>query len=132
MAVRLGQCLGPDGARPAACLFRVGHRLALGRGGAAQSVQGARLLRALLEVPWRELYEGRPILVPEMPRTYVPTLFAVQMPEVFLALSVSGAAGALVAALFGSAPAARRAQYMLLVAAAMFPVLLTVVERPVM
>lgn len=84
------------------------------------------------EKPWKELYEGRPILVPNMPRTYVPTLFAIQMPELFLGLSVAGAAGALVSALFGKGSAIRRAQFMLVLAAALFPVLLTVVERPVM
>lgn len=84
------------------------------------------------EVPWRELYEGRPVLVPDMPRTYVPTLFAVQMPEFFLALSVAGMGGALVASLFGKAAPNRRAQLMLVLTAALFPILLTVVTRPVM
>lgn len=84
------------------------------------------------EVPWRELYEGRPVLVPDMPRTYVPTLFAVQMPELFLGLSLSGAAGALVAAFFGKASGTRRAALLLIVSAAAFPILLTVVTRPVM
>jgi hypothetical protein len=84
------------------------------------------------EVPWRELYEGRPVLVPDMPRTYVPTLFAVQMPELFLALSLSGAAGALVAAFFGKASSTRRAGLLLMFLAAAFPILLTVVTRPVM
>lgn len=84
------------------------------------------------EVPWRELYEGRPVLVPDMPRTYVPTLFAVQMPELFLALSLSGAAGALVAAFFGKASSTRRAALLLMFSAAAFPILLTVVTRPVM
>ncbi|TCT02986.1 ArnT family glycosyltransferase [Aquabacter spiritensis] len=84
------------------------------------------------EVPWRELYEGRPILVPDMPRTYVPTLFAVQMPELFLGLALAGAAGALVGALAGKAPPTRRAQLMLIAAAALFPILLTVATRPVM
>lgn len=84
------------------------------------------------EVPWSELYEGRPVLVPNMPRTYVPTLFAVQMPEIFLALSLSGAAGALVGAFFGKGSATYRAQLILIVAAAIFPIIVTVVERPVM
>ncbi len=84
------------------------------------------------EVPWRELYEGRPVLVPDMPRTYEPTLFAVQMPELFLALSLSGAAGALVAAFFGKASSTRRAGLLLMFLAAAFPILLTVVTRPVM
>lgn len=84
------------------------------------------------EVPWREMFEGRLIWVPDMPRTYVPTLFSVQMPELFLGLAVGGIGGAIVAAFFGSAPASKRARLVLIVAAAVFPVMLTVVTRPVM
>ncbi|MEP9353945.1 glycosyltransferase family 39 protein [Xanthobacter sp. KR7-65] len=84
------------------------------------------------EVPWREMFEGRPILVPDMPRTYVPTLFSVQMPEVFLGLSIAGMAGALVAAVVGKDTPARRAALVLVLTAAVFPVLLTVATRPVM
>ncbi|WP_127089937.1 ArnT family glycosyltransferase [Aquabacter cavernae] len=132
MAGRLGQCLA---------LMALGLPLAyftLGIVWPWAVVDPLNPMKALAyyahfwEVPWRELYEGRPILVPDMPRTYVPTLFAVQMPELFLALGVAGTAGALVGALFGSAAPTRRAQYMLLAAAALFPILLTVVERPVM
>ncbi|MEW6122468.1 MAG: glycosyltransferase family 39 protein [Pseudomonadota bacterium] len=132
MAGRLGQCLA---------LMALGLPLAyftLGIVWPWAVVDPLNPLKALAyyahfwEVPWRELYEGRPILVPDMPRTYVPTLFAVQMPEMFLALAVAGTAGALVGALFGSAAPARRAQFMLLAAAALFPILITVVERPVM
>lgn len=83
------------------------------------------------EVPWKELYEGQPILVPDMPRTYVPTLFAVQMPEMFLGLAVSGLAGALYGALFGNGTPVQRAKLMLIAAAALFPVMLTVISRPV-
>ena len=35
------------------------------------------------EKPWSELYGGAVILVTDMPRSYVPTLFALQLPEVF-------------------------------------------------
>lgn len=84
------------------------------------------------EVPWREMFEGRPILVPDMPRTYVPTLFSVQMPELFLGLAVGGAAGAIVSAFVGKDTPAKRARLVLIVTAAAFPVLLTVVTRPVM
>ncbi|WP_296578314.1 glycosyltransferase family 39 protein [Xanthobacter sp.] len=84
------------------------------------------------EVPWREMFEGRPILVPDMPRTYVPTLFSVQMPELFLGLAVAGAAGAIVSAFVGKDTPAKRARLVLIVTAAAFPVLLTVVTRPVM
>ncbi|MFG1461807.1 glycosyltransferase family 39 protein [Xanthobacter sp. DSM 24535] len=84
------------------------------------------------EVPWRELYEGRQVLVPDMPRTYVPTLLSVQMPEIFLGLSIIGAAGAGLGAFFGKGSSTRRAMLLLIASAAAFPILLTVVTRPVM
>ncbi|MFG1478106.1 glycosyltransferase family 39 protein [Xanthobacter sp. V4C-4] len=83
------------------------------------------------EVPWREMFEGRPILVPDMPRSYVPTLFSVQMPELFLGLTLAGAAGALVAVVAGRDTPARRARLIVVVMAAMFPILLVVTTRPV-
>src|SRR5262245_45299631 len=39
------------------------------------------------EKPWQELFDGRVISVPEMPRSYVPTLFALKLPII---LSVLG------------------------------------------
>lgn len=83
------------------------------------------------EVPWREMFEGRPILVPDMPRSYVPTLFSVQMPELFLALTLAGAAGALVAVFAGRDAPARRARLIVVLMAALFPILLVVTTRPV-
>jgi len=83
------------------------------------------------EVPWREMFEGRAILVPEMPRSYVPVLFSVQMPELFLGLALAGGAGSVVAALFGTDTPAKRARLVLIVAAAFFPVALTVATKPV-
>ena len=50
------------------------------------------------EKPWHELFGGELISVPDMPRSYAPTLFALELPEIFLVLGLAGAAGALVAA----------------------------------
>ncbi|MGR7996276.1 ArnT family glycosyltransferase [Xanthobacter sp. ZOL 2024] len=83
------------------------------------------------EVPWREMFEGRPILVPDMPRSYVPTLFSVQMPELFLGLAVAGAVGSVVAVFAGRDTPARRARLILVVMAALFPIALVVTTRPV-
>jgi len=44
------------------------------------------------------LFGGTLILVTDMPRSYVPTLLALQLPELFLLLGIGGTAGALVAA----------------------------------
>ena len=61
------------------------------------------------EKPWQELFDGRLIPVPNMPRSYVPTLFALKLPIVLSALGFGGAAGALVAVFRGSVAVNRRA-----------------------
>ncbi len=45
------------------------------------------------EKPWRELFDGQLIPVPDMPRSYVPTLAALQLPEILLALGLCGIGG---------------------------------------
>jgi hypothetical protein len=84
------------------------------------------------EAPWRELFAGELILVPDMPRSYVPTLFALQLPEIFVALAVSGALGALYVAFRRDLPPRRRAIFLCLVMAAVFPIALAVAFRPAM
>jgi hypothetical protein len=84
------------------------------------------------EKPWHELFAGEIVTVTEMPRNYVPTLFALQMPEIFLALALAGAAGALIAACRRSLPANRRAVFLLVVLAATLPILATILARPAM
>jgi hypothetical protein len=90
----------------------------------------------VFEKPWRELFDGQLIPVDDMSRSYVPTLFAVQVPELMLALGLGGTAGALVAALWGrardAAAAGRRAALFSTVLAVTLPILLTVAARPVM
>ena len=42
------------------------------------------------EKPWKEMFDGALVSVPDMPWSYLPTLFALQLPEVLLALLVGG------------------------------------------
>jgi hypothetical protein len=84
------------------------------------------------EKPWRELFGGELILVPDMPRLYVPTLLALQLPEIFLALALAGSAGALIAACRRGLAANRRAILALVVLAATLPIVVTVLARPAM
>ena len=89
------------------------------------------------EKPWRELFDGRLILVPDMPRSYVPTLVALTLPEVMLLLGLCGTVGAIIATARGEperpdALAGRRAALLAVVLAAVFPVLITVATRPAM
>src|SRR5438128_3585056 len=45
------------------------------------------------EKPWKEMFDGAIVSVPDMPWSYLPTLFALQLPEVLLALLIAGVAG---------------------------------------
>jgi 4-amino-4-deoxy-L-arabinose transferase-like glycosyltransferase len=87
------------------------------------------------EKPWRELFDGQLIPVVDMPRHYVPTLVALKLPELMLALGLCGAAGVIIAAArdrqHGGA-AGRRAALFAVALAATLPVLVTVVARPAM
>ena len=89
------------------------------------------------ERPWRELFDGQMILVPDMPRSYVPTLAALTLPELMLALGFCGMVGAIVVAARGrpgrlGASAGRRAALLAVVLAALLPVVVTVATRPAM
>lgn len=86
------------------------------------------------EKPWRELFDGRLIPITQMPRSYVPTLFALKVPELMLALGLCGTAGALCAAArgadLGPVAAGRRAALVAVALAALLPVLVTIAARP--
>ncbi len=84
------------------------------------------------EKPWRELFGGSLIPVVDMPRYYVPTLFALKMPEVMLALALPGLALALRDAGRHDVPLLRRANLLMLAVAATLPILVTVATRPAM
>jgi len=88
------------------------------------------------EKPWRELFDGQLIPVIDMPRSYVPTLFALNVPELMLALGLGGMVGAIVAIAKGgdrsTDDAGRRAAFFAVVLAAALPILITVATRPFM
>lgn len=84
------------------------------------------------EKPWKEMFDGAPVLVPDMPRSYVPTLFALKMPELMLVLGVGGIAAAFAAAFRRDIAHRRRAVLLLLAIAATLPIALTVVAHPAM
>jgi Dolichyl-phosphate-mannose-protein mannosyltransferase len=84
------------------------------------------------EKPWKEMFDGVAILVPDMPRTYLPTLFALKEPEIVLLLSSVGTAGALLAAMRRGLPTSHRATLLLIALAAVLPVVVTVIARPAM
>ena len=89
------------------------------------------------EKPWRELFDGQLIPVPDMPRRYVPTLLALTLPELMLALGLGGSIGAFIESVRGdgsssTANLGRRAALSAVILAALLPVLVTVIARPAM
>jgi hypothetical protein len=84
------------------------------------------------EKPWQELFAGQLISPPDMPRSYVPALFALKLPEIFSALGFGGAAGALVAAARRDVAVNRRAIFLVLALAALLPLAVTIALRPAM
>jgi len=53
---------------------------------AGQSAPGRDVFLALLRETWKEMFDGALVSVPDMPWSYLPTLFALQLPEVLLGL----------------------------------------------
>jgi hypothetical protein len=89
------------------------------------------------ERPWRELFDGQLIMVPDMPRSYVPTLAVLTLPELMMALGVCGIVGAVVACVrsdpkYLRALVGTRAALLAVVLAAVLPLLVTVATRPAM
>jgi hypothetical protein len=82
------------------------------------------------EKPWREMYAGKLYAVTAMPASYLPRLFALKLPEIMLALGLSGALGALGAAARRDVPLNRRANYVLVALAAILPVLVAMIAHP--
>jgi dolichyl-phosphate-mannose-protein mannosyltransferase len=82
------------------------------------------------EKPWMELFDGQLLTAPEMPRRYVPTLFALRLPEAFLALASAGTVVAIVTAARRDIPLARRATLVVVAAAATFPILIALITKP--
>ncbi len=84
------------------------------------------------EKPWSELYGGAIIPVTEMPRSYVLTLFALRLPEIFLALGFGGAVAALAMTCKRDIATNQRAVFLLIALFALLPLALTVALRPAM
>jgi Dolichyl-phosphate-mannose-protein mannosyltransferase len=82
------------------------------------------------EKPWKELFDGALVSVPDMPWSYLPTLFALQLPEVLLGLTAVGVIGALIAQSRADVSARRKTILLMLALAAMLPLVIAMVKRP--
>src|ERR1700676_3706653 len=82
------------------------------------------------EKPWKEMFDGALVSVPDMPWSYLPTLFALQLPEVLLGLSIAGLVGTLMSLSRGDVTARRKSILLMLTLAATLPLVIAMVKRP--
>jgi hypothetical protein len=82
------------------------------------------------EKPWKEMFDGALVSVPDMPWSYLPTLFALQMPEALLALSLAGVVGTFVVLPRTDVTARRKTILLMLTLAATLPIAVAMVKRP--
>jgi hypothetical protein len=84
------------------------------------------------EKPWRELFDGMLIEPPDMPRSYVPMLLGLKLPEIFLLLGGAGVLGTFAAAFRSGVSPRFRAITFAIALAAILPIAATVIARPAM
>src|SRR5262245_47507202 len=53
-------------------------------------LQAITYFSAFFEKPWKELFNGEMVSVPDMPWSYLPTLFALKLPEAMMVTLVAG------------------------------------------
>ena len=83
------------------------------------------------EKPWKEMFDGALVSVPDMPWSYLPTLFALQLPEVLLGAAASPASSAPSCRCRATdVPARRKTILLMLTLAATLPLVIAMVKRP--
>src|SRR5260370_25371556 len=85
---------------------------------------GLRYFSHFFEKPWKEMFDGALVSVPDMPWSYLPTLFALQLPEVLLGLSITGVVGTLMLLSHGDVSGRRNTILLMLTLAATLPLLI--------
>ena len=82
------------------------------------------------EQPWKEMFDGQLISVPDMPRSYLPTLFGLKLTEILLLLGITGVIAGIALSVRHDLPVRRRATMLLLAGAFLIPLAITIVTRP--
>jgi hypothetical protein len=82
------------------------------------------------EKPWKEMFAGSFVSVPDMPWTYLPTLLALKLPEIFIVLALAGIGVGVHQVGSSVLPVRHRAVLLLLISASVVPVALTMLTRP--
>jgi hypothetical protein len=85
---------------------------------------------SFFEKPWKEMFDGALVSVPDMPWSYLPTLFALQLPEVLLGLLTAAVVGSLMSLSRNDVSGRRKTIFLMLTLAATLPLLIAMVKRP--
>lgn len=98
-------------------------------------LSAAKYFDTFFEKPWKELYQGMLVSVPDMPASYVPQLFVLTLPEIMLALGLMGGIGALAASLYRGIARrdialSKRAGLLIVTLSAILPIAIAMVTRP--
>lgn len=93
-------------------------------------LDAAEYFDKFFEKPWKELFNGKLISVPDMPISYLPQLFVFKLPIVMLALGLAGLAGIIAVLFRGGLPLNRRAALFAVAVAVLLPVVLAIISHP--
>ena len=93
-------------------------------------LDAAEYFDKFFEKPWKELFEGKLISVPDMPVSYLPHLFAYKLPIVMLVLGLAGLAGIIAVLIRGHVALTRRAALFSVALAVLLPLVLAIVSHP--
>jgi hypothetical protein len=92
--------------------------------------QAATYFSHFFEKPWKEMFDGALVSVPDMPWSYLPTLFALQLPEILLALLIAAVVGTVVALSRADVTGRRKTILLMLTLAAVLPIMVAILKRP--
>jgi Dolichyl-phosphate-mannose-protein mannosyltransferase len=98
--------------------------------GADHPFMAATYFSHFFEKPWKEMFDGAIVSVPDMPWSYLPTLFALQLPEILLALATASIVASIASLPRGDVPARRKTILLMLTLAALLPLAIAMVMRP--
>lgn len=93
-------------------------------------LDAAEYFDKFFEKPWKELFEGKLIWVPQMPITYLPHLFALKLSIVMLVFGLIGFVGIVFTLARGGAALNRRAALLTLALASLLPIVLAIISHP--
>lgn len=96
----------------------------------ANPIHALTYFSAFFEKPWKELFNGTLVSVPDMPWSYLPTMFTLKMPEVLQALLAVGLVIAIGSQFRKDVPAKRKMILSVIALAAMLPLMIAMVKRP--